>query len=663
MDPGEPVARRNIVLIFSALMLGMLLASIDQTIVSTALPTIAGDLGGIDQLSWVVTAYMLASTVSTPFWGKLGDLYGRKDVFLACIVLFLIGSALAGLSQNMIELIGFRAVQGLGGGGLIAISQAIVGDIVPPRERGRYQGFFGAAFGVSSVAGPLLGGFFVEHLSWRWVFYVNIPIGILALVVTFFALPKIGRVVGGAIDAAGALTIAGAATALVLLTSLGGTRYSWLSYQTFALAVIGLILTVAFIRIERRAAQPLLPPRLFVNRSFVISALLGFVVGFAMFGSITYLPIFMQIVKGIPPTESGLRLIAMMAGLLLTSMVSGLLISRFGRYKIFPIAGTAIFTIGLLLLSRMNENVGAFPMEVYMFVLGFGLGMVMQVLIIAVQNAAQYRDLGVATSGVTFFRTIGSSFGVAVFGAIFANGLALHMKQAMGPSAAGFDTINSSPSALAQLSPTMHALYVHAFSLALQPVFFIAALLGLAAFLLALRLPELPLRNVVKATDLEETFAMPTGRTNEQELERAVEVLSTREGRAKAYTRLAASAHVELPAGQCWLLLRIGQMSPRSPQELARALEAPVARLNEALVDLVGKGYVTETPLVELTEQGRSANARLVDARTRALDVYIADWPPQERAEMDIVVQRLAGQMLSQNFGADLASAMAALKA
>jgi EmrB/QacA subfamily drug resistance transporter len=663
MRAVERAGQRNIGLIFSALLLGMLLASIDQTIVSTALPTIAGDLGGLDQLSWVVTAYMLASTVSTPLWGKLGDLYGRKGVFQGCIVLFLIGSVLAGLSGNMIELIAFRALQGLGGGGLIVTSQAIIADVVPPRERGRYQGVFGAVFGVTSVAGPLLGGFIVEHLSWRWVFYVNIPVGIIAMIVTFVALPKIVRAAGAIIDVGGALSIAGAATAIVLLTSLGGTRYPWVSYQTFALAAIGLLLIVSFIYIEKRTAEPLMPLRLFTSRSFVVSSLIGFVVGFAMFGSITYLPIFLQTVKGVSPSDSGLRLVAMMAGLLLTSMVSGLLISRIGKYKIFPIVGTAIFSVGLFLLSRMNEGVGTFSMEASMFVLGFGLGMVMQVLVIAVQNSVDYRDLGVATSGVTFFRTIGSSFGVAVFGAIFANGLAANIKRALGSSAANFDNLRPSPQALAHLSPAIHALYVHAFSLALQPVFFIAALLGLAAFLITFRLPEFPLRTVVKATDLEETFGMPTDRTSEQELERALEVLSTREGRIRAYTRLAELAQVDLSPGQSWLLIRIGQIAPRSQDALAECLEAPADRLQQALETLAGEGYVSVGPLVELTDQGRSAYARLIAARTHALDGYLAGWPPEQRAQMQAVVDRLAQRMLSQNFGADLASAMAALRA
>jgi len=356
--PRAPKAppRREILVAFSGLVLGMLLAALDQTIVATALPTIVGDLGGLDHLSWVVTAYLLASTVSTPLWGKLGDLFGRKRLFQGAIVLFLAASALAGLSHSMDQLIAFRALQGLGGGGLLVTAQGIVGDLVPPRDRGRYQGIFGAVFGLASVAGPLLGGFFVDNLSWRWVFYVNLPVGAVALVVTTLVLRDPERRARHTIDYLGTVLLGAAATCLVLLTTFGGSTYPWRSWQIAALGAAAVLLLVAFVAAERRAAEPVLPLGLFRSRIFSVAGAVSFVVGFGMFGAITFLPLFLQIVQGASPTVSGLRMLPMMLGLLATSVTSGQLISRWGRYRIFPIAGTALITVGLLLLSRLEPS-------------------------------------------------------------------------------------------------------------------------------------------------------------------------------------------------------------------------------------------------------------------------------------------------------------------
>ena len=492
--PG--LSQRRIWIIIGALMCGMLLAALDQTIVSTALPTIVGDLKGGSHIAWVVTSYLLATTVSTPLWGKLGDQYGRKIFFQASIVIFLIGSVLSGLSNSMFMLIAFRAVQGLGSGGLMVGAQAIVGDIVSPRDRGRYQGIFGGVFGVASVIGPLLGGVFVDNLNWRWIFYINVPVGAIALVVVALQVPGKLRRVHHTIDYLGTVLLALAATSLILLTSLGGTTYAWASAPIYLLGIAGVLLIGLFVLAERRAAEPILPLHLFATRVFSVTSVVGFIVGFAMFGSITYLPAFFQVVRGISPTISGVYLLPTMAGLLIASITSGQVIARTGRYRFFPILGPGVMAIGLFLLSRMSPSSSTATDALSMLVLGLGMGCVMQVLVIIVQNGVPHSELGVATSGATFFRSIGGSFGAAIFGAIFSNllvgNLVSHLHGQSLP--AGFSISNVTPATLENLGHAVREGFVSGYAETIQTVFLIAVPIAVLAFLASWLIPQTELK-------------------------------------------------------------------------------------------------------------------------------------------------------------------------
>jgi EmrB/QacA subfamily drug resistance transporter len=639
-------------LIIGALVSGMFLAALDQTIVATALPTIVADLHDAAHLSWVVTAYLLASTASTPLWGKLGDMYGRKRFFQAAIVIFLVGSALSGLSSSMVELIAFRAVQGIGGGGLIVGAQTIIGDVVSPRERGRYQGIFGGVFGVTSVIGPLVGGLIVQHLSWHWIFYINLPFGAVALAVTGAVLPSQLSHVHHVIDYLGALLIASAATSLVLLTSLGGTTYAWGSAPIFILGVCGVLLIVFFLLVERRAPEPVVPLGLLANRVFSVASVLGFVVGFAMFGTLTFLPLYFQIVKGVSPTLSGLRLFPLMAGLLTTSIGSGLLITRFGRYKVFPVIGTAVITLGLFLLSRLGVETGTLESSLYMLVLGAGLGSVLQVLIIAVQNAVDYQDLGAATSGVTFFRSIGGSFGTAVFGAIFANVLGGNLRHYLAGVRlpAGFTGATVSPQALAKLPHALRTGYVHAYAQSLHTVFLVAAPVAAVAFGFSWLLPERGLRRSTGGVDARQTFTMPIQHGSAQELERALSNMTRRENRRELFRRLAARAGVDVEPVVAWLLLRIDRHPDWRVPQLAREPPVDQRRLRSVLGQMANDGLVlapdgSESPPV-LTSAGREAVQQLTTARRKRLAELLDGWSPEEHAELKRLIDRLTAELL-----------------
>ncbi|MFH9467281.1 DHA2 family efflux MFS transporter permease subunit [Streptomyces clavifer] len=637
LAPGEGRSRRGVLVAIGALLLGMLLAALDQTIVSTALPTIVSELGGLDHLSWVVTAYMLAATAATPLWGKLGDQYGRKKLFQTAIVIFLIGSALCGVAQNMPQLIGFRALQGLGGGGLMVLSMAIVGDIVTPRERGKYQGLFGAVFGVTSVLGPLLGGFFTEHLSWRWVFYINLPIGVVALLVIAAVLHIPVRRTKHTIDYLGTFLIAAVATCLVLVASLGGTTWAWDSVQIIGLAVLAVVLLVAFVHTERRAAEPVLPLKLFHIRTFSLVAVISFIIGFAMFGAMTYLPTFLQVVHGITPTLSGVHMLPMVFGMLLTSTGSGQIVSRTGRWKIFPVVGTALTAIGLLLLHRLTENSSTLQMSLCFFVFGAGLGLVMQVLVLVAQNSVSYEDLGVATSGATFFRSIGASFGVAVFGTIFTNRLTGKLGEALAgrslPPGVDAEALAADPRAIGRLPADLRPSVLSAYSTSITDVFLYAAPVVVIAFVFAWFLKEDPLRGSVTAPDSSETLASnPVQRSSYDECARALSVLATREGRREIYVEITARAGYDLLPAASWLLLRIKRHGTVEPSRLADVAPVPLKVITEASRQVEERGLARREGLgLVLTDRGAEAAVRLSQAREESLAEMLGDWWGPER--------------------------------
>ena len=646
--------RGGLVVVYAALMLAILLAALDQTIVATALPTIVGDLGGLSHLSWVITAYLLATTVSAPLWGKLGDQYGRKRLFQVAIVIFLIGSALCGLSRNMFELISFRALQGLGGGGLIVLAQAIVGDVVSPRDRGRYQGAFGAVFGVASVAGPLLGGFFVDNLGWRWVFYINLPIGILALVTIAFVLPTTAATRAHKIDYLGTVLLAASATCVVLLTSWGGTTYPWLSPEVFGLGAGAVILAVGWWLSAGRAAEPVLPRRLFRNPVFSVSSGISFGAGFALFGATAFLPLYLQVVRGVTPTISGVYLLPMVLGLLVTSIASGQLISRYGRYKVFPIVGTAAMTLALYLLSTLTETTTSVVMDVYFAVLGFGLGLILQVLVIAVQNSADYADLGTATSSVTFFRTIGGSFGVAIFGSIFSSRLAANLAAALHGTALppGFSAgaAQANPAALKRLPAPLHAAILHSYVLSFHTVFLGAVPIAAATFVLTWFLREVPLRATAGASDIGEGLgAASAHRSSVAEIERALLRLADGDLRKQGYARLAELSGLGLPAGSCWVLARLAKNGPVAGTDLARQAGVTVEHGRPYVDRLVQAGYVRrDDGTLELTSTGDEAAERLFAAGRDGLERLLSDWSPERYADLALMLDKMCRALLGE---------------
>lgn len=632
---------------FVAVLLGMLMASLDGTIVSTALPRIVSDLGG-GSVSWVVTGYLLTQTCSTPLWGKLGDLLGRKGMFQACVLFFVAGSVLCGLSQNMVELVLFRAVQGIGGGGLTVTASALIADLVPLQERGKYQGILGAVFAVTTVIGPLLGGLFVDHLSWRWSFYVNVPISLVVVVLAGLAIPGVLERRKATIDYLGTITITLFASGLTLLTTWGGVTYAWTSPIIIGLAVIVLVALVAFLVLEHRVSEPLLPLRLFRNPVFTVCVILSVIVGAAMYGGLTYLPLYMQVVKGVSATMSGLQLLPMVLGLLIASILSGNLVSRTGRYKLFPVLGTAIMAVGFLLLSRLDAQTSTLLTALYLLVFGIGIGLTMQVLTIAVQNTSEYRDLGAATSGITFLRTLASSLGVAGFGTIFTASLIAHLPAGLSPTLAQNPLV-----AVRVLPPPLAAAYITTFVKALQMIFLVAFPLALAGFVVSLFLRDVPLRGIARAkatTTMDDSFGMLKSDNSVEELEIAISALLRR--RPEAIGTVLERSGTGLDVAQAWMLRQVYvhalAQGTTSLQDIGRALKVPVGILTPTADRLASAGYLDERgERIALSEQGKRAFQQLVRTWHDWLIEQIADWNPTRQPDLVETLDRIAQQIVT----------------
>jgi len=650
---AQPVGRgtRNAVIV--AIMLGMLLAALDQTIVATALPTIVSDLGGANHLSWVVTSYLLAETIMTALIGKFGDLYGRKPMFLLSVVLFLGGSALCGMADSMLWLVGSRAIQGLGAGGLMVTAMAVIADVVPLSERGKYQGVMGSVFGVSTVAGPLLGGLFVDHLSWRWAFYVNIPLGIVVLIVASITLPAVKAPTSPRIDYLGILFIGVAATGLTLVTTWGGNEYAWGSAVILAMTIGSIVALGLFVLAERRAAEPLLPLRLFRSPVFTVCTIMSFIIGFAMLGGVTYLPTYLQFVHGASATESGLQMLPLVGGLLVASIVVGQVISKTGRYRLFPIIGTVLIGAGLYLLSLLDNTTSYVETAGFMLVLGLGVGLCMPVPTVVVQSTVDYADLGVATSGVSFLRTMGSSFGVAVFGSIYAH--QLPEKLAPAVQAAQVDPrLAATVEGVRNLPAATRSLITAAYADALHVVFLMAVPVAALGFLTALLLKEVPLRDTARmaAGDVGDNFAAPSSFDSEHELAKLAALVVQHHKRNPAPEVLAESG-LPLTTAQAWLIMRVFRGGRETGAATLAAITAdlkmPPGVVEPLATQLVAAGYLSETlGQYRFTPAGLEMFQRFVGAFRTWIRTRLAEWDPENSEAFAAAVDRLATQMIDQ---------------
>ncbi|MEF3116869.1 MFS transporter [Streptomyces chrestomyceticus] len=653
------LSRRRTNLVFTTIVLGMLLAALDQTIVSTALPTIVADLGGGGHMAWVVTAYLLAETVATVLVGKFGDLFGRKIIFQVSAVVFVGGSILAGASTSMLMLVVARAVQGVGGGGLMVTAMALIADVIPLRERGKYQGALGAVFGVTTVVGPTLGGLFTDHASWRWCFYVNIPVAIVMVVMAARTVPVVRAAVRPVIDYIGIVLVALGSSGLVLGLEWGGNEYAWGSPVIIGLFVGSVALLTAFVFVELRAKEPMLPMHLFRNPVFTVCSVLSFIVGFAMLGAMTYLPTYLQFVDGVSATMSGVRTLPMVAGLLGTSMLSGVVVSRTGRYRVFPIVGTGVMALGLYLMSTMGADTGVWLESLYMFVLGLGIGLAMQVLTIAVQNTVDYHELGSATSGVTFFRTLGSSFGTAVFGTLYSNRLDPDLKAALAKSPGVPPEAAASPQALHRLPEAQARPVIDAYADTVNHVFQWVVPVALAGFVVAWFLKEVPLRDSARAAagDLGEGFAAPDSTDSDQQLERAV-ARAMRKAEGPVSLEVLAVSGSPLTPGQAWALGQI-HWRTRIHGETSLAAVAQAHRMPDEVLEpifnrVVSGGYARhgDGGRLELTEAGRTEIDRLIVAWRQWLDERLEGWTaedPEDRARLARALDNMAARLLDED--------------
>ncbi|MGV0645369.1 MDR family MFS transporter [Mycolicibacterium sp. XJ879] len=655
-EPGALISPQRRNFIFVAVLLGMLLAALDQTIVATTLPTVVADLGGAGHQSWVVTSYLLASTIATAVVGKLGDLFGRKAVFGTAVLVFLIGSVLCGIAGSMTALVASRAAQGVGGGAIMVTATALIGEVIPLRDRGRYQGALGAVFGVTTVVGPLLGGYFTDHLSWRWAFWINIPVGVVVFFVAAAAIPALSGRERPVIDYAGIVFVGLGATGLTLATSWGGSTYPWASPTIIGLFIGSAAALAIFVRVETRAVEPILPIRLFSSPVFTVCCVLSFIVGFAMLGALTFLPTYMQFVDGVSATESGLRTLPMVVGLLITSIGSGAIVGRTGHYKVFPVVGTAVMVAGFVLMSRMDADTSLLAQSAYLFILGTGIGMCMQVLVLIVQSTVGFADLGVATSGVTFFRAIGSAFGAAIFGSLFANFLNARIGGALA--------VNGAPPAAAQSPQVLHGLpsdvaapIVTAYADSLGLVFLFAAPVAFIGFLVALTLKEVPLHEMeTAAVDLGDGFAMPGTENSEQVLESAIGRLLRHSPEIRLRS-IAGRPGCELDVARLWALIQIYRHNQAFGSarltEIADRLRVPCEVIEPTFEQLVATGYALRTgDRFWLTQAGAqqvdTASSVLVNAITEKLAKSQTFEGRPGHAQVEAALERIAHRVLAQ---------------
>ncbi|MBB4763308.1 DHA2 family efflux MFS transporter permease subunit [Amorphoplanes digitatis] len=650
-DTAIVVSRRQANLVFVAILLGTLVAALDQTIVTTALATIVSDLGGAGFMSWVVSAYLLAEAVSTVLAGKFGDLLGRKVVFEVSLTVFAVGSVLCGLAQDMTTLIWARVIQGLGGGGLIVTAMALVADIIPLRYRGRYQGTLGAVFGITTMAGPTLGGILTDQLSWRWVFYINLPVTIVVLAIAVFAIPSMRAGARPVVDYAGIVLVALGSASLILAVSWAGDEYEWDSAVIIGLITTSVVLFVVFVQVELKAREPVLPMRLFRNSVFVVCSALSFIVGFAMLGAMTVLPTYLQYVDGMSATASGLRLLPMVAGVFTASTCSGKLVRRTGRYRIFPVTGTAVMTLGLWLMSTMSSGTGAWRMSAYLFVLGTGIGMTMQVLTIVVQNTATYTNLGTVSASMTYVRAMGGAFGAALFGTLFRDKLSSYavIQNSGAPS----------PTELYERSAAEAAPIIEAYAGTISYVFVLVAPVALLGFLVTGFLKVVPLRDGARshATDVGEGFSAPAPSDRAAQLERVISDTMRRAGHARTIlAEILSNSGGRLNPSRAWAMgqthLHARARGSADLIAIARSHRIPPEVLQPAFTDLCQAGYARiDGDSVQLTEAGQDQFDQVQHAWREWLDAHLEDFAmtsPGERALLDRALTDIATTLVNE---------------